>query len=88
MSVVHLLSNVDALDSCLQTIEQDDALVLLSDGVFVISDKKLKKLAISISAIHEDAISRGVELMPHVKSVSYEDLVELVGTHHSSVSWT
>lgn len=88
MSVVHLLSNASALNSCLQTIEQNDALLLLGDGVFAARDERLKRLSISISAINEDAISRGVELMSHVKSVNYDEFVELIVNHHSSVSWT
>ena len=88
MSVVHLLSNASSLSSCLKNIEQDDALLLLGNGVFAAYDEKIKGIGVPIAAIDEDAVSRGVQLMPYVQPVSYEEFVGLVVKHDSSVSWT
>ena len=87
MSLLHVVSQPAALDSCLANVADGDALLLLGDGVYAAADARLATAGVPVAAIAEDAEGRGVPLAAPVSPVGYDAFVELVVTHDASVSW-
>ncbi len=88
MSIVHLVCRPEALTSCLGQLADGDAVLLLGDGVFAASDRRLDAVHVPVAALCDDVAARGVKLAPPVEAVDYNTFVALVVAHASSVSWT
>ena len=86
MSLLHLVSRASALDACLRYVGLDDAVLLLADGVYAATAARTAKAA--VAALDDDAAARGVHIESPIKSVSYDDFVDLVVAHDASVTWT
>ena len=86
MSLVHLVSRANALDSCLRYVGPDDEVLLFADGVYAAADARRANAV--VWAIEEDAAARGVRLEAPVRATGYEGFVERVVAHDASVTWT
>ena len=84
MATLHLVSNPDAAASCLAAKADDDAVLLIGDGVFA-----LARLAgtPSVAALRDDAASRGMAAPDEVRLLSQGDFVDWVVAHDRSVTW-
>ena len=87
MSLLHVVNGPAGIDSCLANVADGDALLLLGDGVYAASDRRLGAVGVPVAAIAEDAQGRGVTLAAQVSPVDYDAFVELVVTHDASVTW-
>ena len=86
MSLVHLVGRESGLDACLRYVGPDDAVLLFADGVYAAVDAQKTKA--TILALEDDAAARGVRIESPVVAVGYDRFVELVVSHHASVTWT
>ena len=85
MATLHLLSDPGALESCLAAVADDDALLLLGDGVFALT--ALRESWACVGALRDDAASRGVTVPDHIRSLSQTDFVGWVVAFDTSVTW-
>lgn len=85
MSVLHLLTSPEAVDSCLAAAVDGDAVLLVGDGVFAHRQAKAPKVRFGILA--EDAEARGVEPGSMVELLDYDGFVEWVAAFPKSVTW-
>ena len=85
MATLHLLSNARAATSCLAAVTEDDAVLLLGDGVFALTT--LGKASAAIGVLRDDAESRGVAVPDHVRPMSQADFVDWVVAFDTSVTW-
>lgn len=82
-----------ALGSCLQFIGNDDALVLLEDGVYAAItgvDCGLERLSCKVYAVAADVEARGLgpRLYDGVTVISYEAFVDLCTGFNSVKNWS
>lgn len=87
MATLHLISNPDALASCLAVAGGDDSLVLLEDGVYAAASLAVSKQPSSprFFAIAKDLTIRGLPAAD--SAISYEQMVALCAEHEPITSW-
>ena len=86
MSLVHLVGRASGLDACLRYVGPDDAVLLFADGVYAVTEAQNTKA--TVLALEDDATARGVRIESPVVAVGYDRFVDLVVSHHASVTWT
>ncbi len=86
MAVLHLLSNPNAAASCLATVAEDDALLLLGDGVFAHVDVAASTARLGM--LRDDAAARGVTAVADIQQLSQAEFVDWVVAFEASVTWT
>ena len=85
MGILHLLSNPGAAPSCFAAVAEDDAVLLLGDGVFALTARTSSPVPIGV--LRDDAASRGVAIPDHVRQMSQADFVAWVVAFDTSVTW-
>ncbi|HEX7034615.1 MAG TPA: sulfurtransferase complex subunit TusB [Pseudomonadales bacterium] len=87
MAVLHLVNRAAALDACLAAARDEDAVLLLEDGVYA----AVAALAPArpLHALEPDVRARGLSarLADHVTVVDDAAFVRLVEQHQPVVSW-
>lgn len=86
MAVLHLLSDPGAAASCCGTLAEDDAVLLLDDGVFALP--ALAKAEVRIGVLAADAERRGVEAGAVAERLDFADFVAWVAACDRSVTWS
>lgn len=87
MSALHLVNRTQALAACLAVAAEDDAVLLLQDGVYagvpVLAPER------PLHALEPDVHARGLDgrLSGHVEVVSDAGFVALVEAHQPVVTW-
>lgn len=90
---LHLLGsmNTEVVGNCLESLDSDDSLLLLGDGVYALSSEpSLSTLRTSFAklfALAEDVQLRLPNLNSPVTLVSYAQWVELCVTSGPTISW-
>jgi tRNA 2-thiouridine synthesizing protein B len=94
--MLHILNKSPfSLSSCLDAfalLNKGDVLLLIEDGVYnalIGSAYLLKNSDISIFALQDDIIARGIQnkLLPEVKLIDYKDFVELTIQYYPINNW-
>jgi len=85
MAVLHILSNPNAGPSCVKCMADGDALLVVGNGVFALSELAGPSRT---GVLAEDLESRGVGLPADVEGLRYADFVAWVVEYPSSVTWT
>ena len=85
MSVLHLLTSPEAVDSCLAAVAKGDAVLLVGDGVFAHHQAEAPNVRFGI--LEEDAKARGIEPGALVELLDYDGFVEWVAAFPKSVTW-
>lgn len=85
MATLHLVSKARALTSCLECAAEEDAVLLMEDGVYA----AIQTHPVTMHVLIEDARKRGVagKLASGCRLVNYEQFVDLVTEHKPIVSW-
>jgi tRNA 2-thiouridine synthesizing protein B len=87
MATLHLVNKVAALSACVAVAADDDAVLLLEDGVYAATAVLAPHR--SLHALEPDVRARGLtdRLATHVEVVSDAQFVTLVETHQPVVTW-
>lgn len=100
MSTLHIVSSSpftsDALDLALGFASENDAILLIENGVYGASNStdNVQRLTsvpsgLCYFVLQEDLFARALfEPLQDFKAVSYVDFVELVCQHNNSISWS
>ena len=85
MSVLHIVNHAEALSRCLEIAADNDAVVLIEDGVYAGATYDSRALY----ALEDDLAARGMSarMMDTVTTIDYAKFVELVCEHQPTVSW-
>jgi tRNA 2-thiouridine synthesizing protein B len=87
MSILHLVNRASALAACLTAAADDDAILLLEDGVYAAIEGLAPPRR--LQALRPDVAARGLgdRLAAQVELASDEDFVRLVESHQPIVTW-
>jgi len=96
MTTLHTLnkppSNIALVEKLLETVQKNDALILLEDGVYQIeNDRFMKDIAhkeLAIRVLESDAYARGINLdKTQGLLINYSNFVSLCSQHDKVISW-
>ena len=98
MKTLHIVNrspeHPSTMARCLRFSSKNDSLLLIEDGVYFALASTLSKikqsldaLNISLYALEEDLIARGIQADKSIQTVSYDGFVKLTATHSKSSSW-
>ncbi len=95
MSCLHTISrspHSQLLQTCLSTIQEDDALLFIEDGVYYSTvPHSLEKIPhpIRLFSLREDMLARAIHtrVADNVESIDYHRFVELSCEYDKTVSW-
>lgn len=85
VTVLHVVSNPAAVASCLAAAGEDDAVLLVGDGVF--AHGVAEGSGIRVGVLADDTASRGLRPSTGLESLSYGDFVEWVVKFPKTVTW-
>ena len=85
--MLHIISNPNAISDCTVHLVDNDAVILIADGVYALKDPSLGS-RVPIFALDSDLAARGVSATSHVTPTKMSRFVALVVEHASSVTWT
>ena len=80
---LHLVFNLQGLESCLQRRQPAEPIVLLGDGTYALSQSDIECFV-----LREDAAARGIiSNGKYIYDIDYAEFVELSTDHNPVVSW-
>jgi len=85
--VLHIISNPNAISDCTVHLVDDDAVILIADGVYGLKDPSLIS-RVPVFALESDLEARGILATPNVTPTKMSQFVALVVKHANSVTWT
>lgn len=87
------LNHKSLLETCLQMVTPDDAVIFIEDGVLWAHPSNLSTVSLAPNPGHlycltEDCSTRGLrKLREDIEETDYDGFVELVAHHEKSISW-
>lgn len=98
MAVLHILSHSpfadSRLSSCLRVLSKGDAVLLSGDAVYALQPASTTLLAlqgmtagVSLYALQEDLLARGLALPERAQAVDYPAFVQLCADYDKVNSW-
>jgi len=90
--ILHVISKspyeASTLSQCLLSTTHGDGILLMQDGVYGINHQSIKNVPHPIYVIGDDLAARGLENNhAKIKSITYDEFVELCVQYESSISW-
>ena len=85
--MLHIISNPNAISDCTVHLVDDDAVILIADGVYGLKDPSLIS-RVPVLALESDLVARGILTTSNVTPTKMSQFVALVVEHASSVTWT
>lgn len=85
MAILHVLSNPDAVESCLAAASDGDAVLLVGDGAF--AQDIAQPPGIRFGVLQEDAASRGLEPSGALEALTYAGFVDWAVEFSKTVTW-
>lgn len=89
VSALHLVSNPEAVESCLALVDEGDAVLFVGDGVY--AQRRAENAhhcgAVRFGVLGEDAEARGVAPAGVVEVLTYDGFVEWVAAFPRTVTW-
>ena len=85
MAALHVVSNPDAAEPCLAAAGEDDAVLLVGDGVF--AHRIVARSGIRFGVLQDDTASRGLEPSDQAEVLSYGGWVDWVAEFSKTVTW-
>jgi sulfur relay protein TusB/DsrH len=90
MPMLHIISQslFKSPSACvgLQSLSQNDAMLLIGDGVYNGSHPDFR-LANQVFAIAEDCVARGLDQHSHIQYIDYLEMVALTERHNPIITW-
>ncbi|MBL4821585.1 MAG: sulfurtransferase complex subunit TusB [Gammaproteobacteria bacterium] len=91
MSHLHTLNNVELLQDCARFLSDGDALLLIEDGVYCVTQAELGQLpdSITVYCLQDDVDARGLGQLAqeHSQKIGFEGFVGLCCTHSKIINW-
>ena len=85
--MLHIISNPNASAPCTLHLLEDDAVILIGDGVYAITGNNLD-VPVPVYALEADLAARGISPTSSETPANMSRFVALVVEHASSVTWT
>ncbi len=86
MNTLFIVNNPDKVTSCMNQMQESDALLLIEDAVYT-TEYKIS-FSGNLMVLEEDLIARGLDLAIHSwKTINYSEFVKQVLNYDKSVSW-
>ena len=85
--MLHIVSSPNALDACFSNLLNEDAVILIGDGVYAASYRSIDS-RIPVYALESDLAARGIPAATNVMPTDISQFVALVVQHANSVTWT
>ena len=85
--MLHIISNPNAISDCAVHLVDNDAVILIGDGVYGLKDPSLGS-RVPVFALESDLVARGILAASNVTPTKMSQFVALVVEHASSVTWT
>ena len=85
--MLHIISNPNAISDCTVHLVDDDAVILIGDGVYGLQDPSLGS-RVPVFALESDLVARGILATSNVTPTKMSQFVALVVEHANSVTWT
>ena len=85
--MLQIISNPNAINDCTVHLVDDDAVILIGDGVYGLKDPCLGS-RVPIFALESDLVARGILATANVTPTKMSQFVALVVEHANSVTWT
>ena len=88
--MLHIVSNPKSIGECTLHLLEDDAIILIDDGVYAITGNNLNNLDVPVPvyALEADLAARGISPTSGETPANMSRFVALVVEHASSVTWT
>ena len=85
--MLHIISNPNAISDCTVHLVDDDAVILIGDGVYGLKDLSLGS-RVPVFALESDLVARGIGATSNGTPTKMSRFVALVIEHANSVTWT
>ena len=85
--MLHIISNPNAISDCAAHLVDDDAVILIGDGVYGLKDPSLGS-QVPVFALESDLVARGIGATSNVTPTKMSQFVAFVVEHANSVTWT
>ena len=85
MAILHVLSNPDAVETCLAAAGDGDAVLLVGDGAF--AHGIAPRPGIRFGVLEEDARCRGLAPSAALEALTYAGFVKWAVEYSKSVTW-
>lgn len=78
-----------ALQECINILENGDAILLMQNGVYGAHHTLTNSASLNIFALKDDLTARGImdKTPTHIKTISYDEFVELCIQYDKTISW-
>ena len=91
MSHLHTVNSARHLTDCIRFLKQDDALLLIEDGVYCLTTTDLSQLpdSVNVYALLDDVSARGLGQRPAdcCELISSKAFVQLCCDHAKVINW-
>ena len=91
MTQLHTINSIEQLAPCRRFLNEQDALLLIEDGVYCLNDDTLASVAESVAVyfLQDDAKARGIDLAISERATpqTYADFVQLCTQHAKIINW-
>lgn len=91
MSTLHIVSkspqSSKALARCLQSLNSNDGILLIEDGVYAASQPAHVLLTKNRYALQDDLTARGITADSAIQPIDYATFVKLCAQYEKTVSW-
>ncbi len=91
MNHLHTVNSSEHLSDCLRFLKGGDALLLIEDGVYCLTNTALNNLpsSVAVYALLDDTNARGLSQQAenHSKIISYNEFVQLCCDHQRIINW-
>ena len=85
--MLHIISNPNSISDCTVHLVDDDAVILIGDGVYGLKDLRLDS-RVPVFALESDLVARGILATSNATPTKMSQFVALVVEHANSVTWT
>ncbi len=76
-----------ALQDCLNTLDSQDSILLMQDGVYGLNHPLLSNTQVTTYALLDDLNARGLDAKNAIKNIEYPEFVALCTSHKHVISW-
>ncbi len=88
MKNLHTLNKTgQPLELCLRSINPEDAIILIEDGVYNLLTASERLNTCTVYVLHPDAMARGVKYPEPFTSIDYIEFVKLTSQYDKVLSW-
>lgn len=88
MSLYIIQSNLSDIDNLVSVCTEQDAIVLIGDGIYLFQKIQKFKSSAKVHALESDAVRRGVKMLnEEIHCIDYPQFIDLTVLHSPIVNW-